>query len=331
MHITPSRTGKLLFSLGLALVLAGCGGGGGGGSAAGGAGTGALSLGITDAPVDDLYQVWVTFTAVIIQPADGGERITVDVTDASGNGKMIELKSLGQGNSEMLLDEYPLPAGNYSGMRLVIDPDPAKTYVIVEEGGAQLAVDCSSCDESHLKLNRSFSIEEQGWIAFTIDFDLRKSITLRQRNKPDPQDFDYKLRPTLRIMDAKLASSYLYGTVTDSRSVQAEPANPAECIVYVYQGGADVVDPDDICTDPDPTVCPEADRPLTEAEVALNLDSGMYEYRTGYLYPDVYTVALVCGDDDPLVDEDLVFIGEDTVDASVAGGAAHDFELVDPI
>jgi hypothetical protein len=78
-------------------------------------------------------------------------------------------------------------------------------------------------------------------------------------------------------------------------------------------------------------ICPEADRPLTETNVDLSLDSGMYEYRTGFLYPDIYTVALVCEDDDPLVDDDLEFIGEDTVDASVPGGAPHDFELMDPL
>jgi hypothetical protein len=231
----------------------------------------------------------------------------------------------------MLLEEYPLPVGDYSWLRLVIDPDPARTYVIVDEGGAQLALDCSSCDESHLKLHRRFRIEEEGWIAFTIDFDLRKSMTLRPRNKPDPQDFDYKLKPSLRILDTELASSYLYGTVTDSRSVAADPAHPGECTVYVYQGGVDVIEPDDICTDPDAAVCPAGDRPLTAAEVMLDPLTGLYSYRSGFLYPDVYTLALECEDDDPLVDENPLFFGEAGVDATVPGGARHDFELVDAI
>jgi hypothetical protein len=318
------RTGFLLkrvvFVAAMALLLAACGGGGGGDGGGGGAAplanTGALSLGITDAPVDDLYAVWVTFTSVIIQPADGSDRIVVDVTDDQGNGKSIELKALGQGKTEMLLDEYPLPAGDYSWVRLVIDP--LKTYVVEDEGGAELLLDCPSCTKSGLKLNRPFNMEARGWVAFTIDFDLRKSITLRQRNKPNPQDYDYMLRPTLRILDTEIASAFIHGTVTDVRSEQSNPDTPAGCMVYVYTGD---VETDDICmTQDDPPVdCPtDGARPHTEADVALDTDDGFYKYRTGFLYPDLYTLALVCEDDDPLLDEDLLFIGRVTVDAPAA-------------
>jgi len=313
----------------LILSLAGCGGGGAGaGGGGGGGGNGALSLGITDAPVDDLFEVWVTFTEVIIQPADGGSRIVVDVTDESGNGKSIELKSLGEGKTEMLLDKYPLPAGDYSWVRLVIDP--AKTYVVENEGGAQLLLDCPSCTQSGLKLNRPFNMEAKGWVAFTIDFDLRKSITLRQRNKPVPQDFDYLLRPTLRILETEIASAFIHGMVMDVRSEQSSPDNPGGCTVYVYTG--DVMT-DDICmtTDDPPVECPsDGSRPLTTADVALDMDSGLYDYRTGFLYPDLYTVALVCEDDNPLLDENLLYIGTATVDAPAAAfGTQHDFLLED--
>lgn len=313
---------------GLALLLAGCGGGGGGGSASGTAGS--LSIGITDAPVDDLYQVWVAFTRVIIQPAGGGDRIVVDVRDDQGNPKMIELKSLGSGQSEMLLNEYPLPQGDYSWARLEIDP--LQTYVIVNEGGQHLLLDCPSCApaQSGLKLNRPFHMEADGWVAFTIDFDLRKSITLRQRNKPNPQDYDYKLRPTLRILDTEIASSFLYGTVTDTRTEPANPADPTGCAVYVYEG--DVV-PDDICLTEDvpPQDCasPGA-RPALEADVSLNTDSGLFEYRTGFIYPGLYTLALVCQTDDPALDEDPTFHDVTLVEA-IAGpyGTRQDLELAD--
>jgi len=314
---------------GMALLLAGCGGGGGGSSSTSGT-AGALSIGITDAPVDDLYQVWVAFTRVIIQPAGGGNRIVVDVTDDLGNPKMIELKSLGSGQSEMLLNEYPLPQGDYSWARLEIDP--LQTYVIVNEGGQHLLLDCPSCspDQSGLKLNRPFHMDAEGWVAFTIDFDLRKSITLRQRNKPNPKDYDYKLRPTLRILDTEIASSFLYGTVTDTRTEPANPADPYGCAVYVYKGD---VEPDDICLTADvpPQDCasPGA-RPELEADVALNSGTGLFEYRTGFIYPGLYTVALVCENDDPALDEDLGFNGVATVDAIAgANGTRHDFELAD--
>jgi hypothetical protein len=304
---------NFLFAAGMALLLAGCGGGGGSASGT----TGSLSIGITDAPVDDLYQVWVAFTRVIIQPAGGGGRIEVDVTDDQGNPRMIELKSLGSGQSEMLLNEYPLPEGDYSWMRLEIDP--AQTYVIVNEGGDQLPLDCPSCTQSGLKLNRPFHVDAEGWVAFTIDFDLRKSITVANNG--------YKLRPTLRIVDAQIASSFLYGTVTDPSS----PTGPSGCAVYVYEG--DVV-PDDICvpSDAQPQNCANSGaQPVLEADVKLDAESGYYEYRTGYMYPGLYTLALVCESDDPGVDQDLTFNGVAVVNA-LAGpdGTPHDFDLADP-
>jgi len=323
-----SRMLDFMTAAAIALLLAGCGGGGGGGSASGTAG--ALSISITDAPVDDLYQVWVAFTRVVIQPADGGDRIVVDVRDDQGNPKMIELKSLGSGQSEMLLNEYPLPQGSYSWARLEIDP--LQTYVIVEEGGQQLLLDCPSCvpDKSGLKLNRPFHMEADGWVAFTIDFDLRKSITLRQRNKPNPRDYDYKLRPTLRILDTEIASSFLYGTVTDTRSEPVNPSDPSGCAVYVYAGN---VTPDDICLTPDvpPQDCasPGA-RPALEADVSLNAGSGLFEYRTGFIYPGPYTLALVCESDDPALDEDPAFHDVTFVEA-IAGpyGTRQDLQLSD--
>ena len=57
---------------------------------------------------------------------------------------------------------------------------------------------------------------------------------------------------------------------------------------------------------------------------------GMYAYRTGYLYPDTYTVALTCEDDPANTDEDLTFIGKASFYAdTVPEGARHDFALAD--
>jgi hypothetical protein len=323
IHLTDF--GKPLAAAGLALLLTACGGGGGGSAGSGGG----FSLSLTDAPVTDLDKVCVTFTGVIVHPADGSDNILVDVTDgedspgcrdAGTDSKTLDLKSLSEGNSVMLVDEHPLPGGDYSWIRLVVDPD--NTYVVVDEGGGELLLDCSSCDESHLKLNRSFNIEAEGWVAFTIDFDLRKSITLRNRNKPDPQDFDYKLRPTLRIVDTEIASSFIWGFVTDSRT------EPTDCAVYVYEGD---VTPDDICMTRDAQEgqidCPsDGARPYMSANV---IPGGTdYDYRTGFLYPGIYTVALMCDYDAPDEDDDLLFYDTTLVNAVAgANGTQQDLEL----
>jgi hypothetical protein len=56
----------------------------------------------------------------------------------------------------------------------------------------------------------------------------------------------------------------------------------------------------------------------------LDTNTGLYAYRTGYLYPDTYTVALLCEDDLSDVDDAVTFLGEAQVDA-VAGENDHPF------
>jgi hypothetical protein len=335
----------------MTLLLTACGGGGGG-SSSGGSGT--LSMSITDAPVidDDIAQVWVRVTDVIVH-SDGGDDTPQPVTDGTHPWIDINLKDLTNGKT-MLLGEFDLPAGHYSWIRLVIDPD---NTLIVErtvnglpdgEGNSETddtlydpaKLDCSSCDESHLKLVKSFTIENGGWQNFTIDFDLQKSLTLQlpQSEKRRP-DYAYKLRPTLRIIDAELAGTFIWGSVADTRATKEDPADPTGCDVYVYSGDEATVIPDDMCIPADEFdhSCDAVNnqRPLTTADVINN--GGTFEYRTGSLYPGIYTVAMVCpaNADDPSTDDELVYIGEQEVDASMDPpdglGSEANFVLADPI
>ena len=350
----------------MALLLTACGGGGSSDSATGSSG---LSLSITDAPVnvDEISEVVVRFTKVIVHPEEG-ENIEYDVFNPANPSEKyldIELTQLTEG-VRVLLGEIVLQPGNYQWVRLEVDL--AGTHVKeVETGDAEYPMDCPSCapEQSGLKLNRPFTIEEEGWVAWTIDFDLLKSLTMHPEYLKTGKN-KYKLRPTLRIIDTELASAFIYGTVTDNRSETFEPA-PDACMVYVYEGAGVV--PDDICfiTDNPPVECNPADsdpagsgdRPILEAKVKAEDDlmgGYIYTYQTGFLYPDslpvppgstdypvppeddtdllhdgVYTVALLCVDpmDDRDVDEDFAYIGVAQVEAWLPGGWPHDFEIVD--
>jgi len=178
----------------------------------------------------------------------------------------------------MLLGEIPLEAGDYSWIRRVIDPD--NTHII-ETGGGDYLVECPGCTRSGFKLNRSFTIDANGWISFTIDFDLRKSISLTQPNKPIREDFDYRLCPILRILETQLASSYIHGDVADPRPDKTDPVAPDGCRVYVDDGDMVTITPDDICLDPDTGICPPADRPLLETPVVYDVSGGGYSYNSG--------------------------------------------------
>ena len=103
MNTMISTLNKLLAATVMALLLVACGSGGGGSS--GGSTSGAtaapassgVTLRLTDAKVNSLEEVWVTFTEVIFQPADGRDRfthvfdepITVELTRLAGGGKRL--------------------------------------------------------------------------------------------------------------------------------------------------------------------------------------------------------------------------------------------------
>jgi hypothetical protein len=323
----------------VALMLTACGDGDGGSS------SGGLSLSITDAPVlnEDIAEVIVCFTDVIIHPSDGSPDIVRDVTNGIDPCRAINLKELTNGNS-VLLGEFDLPAGDYSWIRLDIDPNET---VIVERtiNGVpdedelpeppteadtiydSAKLDCSSCDQSHLKLNRNFTIENTGFIKFTIDFDLHKSLTLQlpQSEKPRP-DYAYKLRPTLRIIDTELASTFIWGSVTDTLATSGDKG---VCRVYTYTGDILTVVPDDMCNDGCTAGLTAGDRPLNIAEV----NDVSFEYQTGSLLPGTYTVALFCVADVANSDEALDYIGVQEVTtegASPSGYGPVDFDLSDP-
>jgi len=326
----------------MGLLLSACGGGG---SSGGSGGSGTLSLNVTDAPVlnEDIAEVRVRFTNVIIHRSGGDADIMEPVTDGTNPWIDIDLKDLTKGKT-MLLGEFDLPAGGYSWIRLDIDPD---NTVIVERDVVgepdevdnsepdtlypPKLLDCSSCDESHLKLVRSFTIENAGWQNFTIDFDLQKSLTLQlpQSVKPRPDDA-YKLRPTLRILDVGLAGTFIWGSVTDNLPTGGDPS---ACSVYTYTGDMLTVEPDDICSDGCVPGLAPGDRPLDIALVE-GPAGGPFGYRTGSLYPGTYTVALFCVLDDPAADEALVYTGEQEVDATLTPpdglGSEADFDLSDP-
>ena len=279
-----------------ALMLTACGGSDGGGDG-GGSSSGGLSLNITDAPVlnEDIAEVIVCFTDVIIHPSDGSPDIERDVTNGIDPCRAINLKELTNGNS-VLLGEFDLPAGDYSWIRLDIDPnetvivertvngvpdedEPPEPPTEADTIHDSAKLDCSSCDQSHLKLNRNFTIENTGFINFTIDFDLHKSLTLQlpQSEKPRP-NYAYKLRPTLRIIDTELASTFIWGSVTDTLPTGGDKG---VCRVYTYTGDILTVVPDDMCNDGCTAGLNAGDRPLNIAEV----NDASFEYRTGSLLP----------------------------------------------
>jgi len=302
------------------LAVAGCGGSDGG---SGGASTGTLSLQITDAAVDTAEHVYIQFSGLEIQSADG-KRTTLyycqDPADATKTvlkdtacttppaPKQLDLLALNGGQAEALLNDFTLPSGHYSWIRLMVDTaDPLDSYIVVLRTRYELTI--ASGDETGLKLNRGFDVPADGSADFTIDFDLRKSVHVTGTG-------EYMLRPTLRMVDNVMVGA-IAGTVDNTlMTVTCDPVNDHPA-VYVFEGSG--VTPDDI-----DGIAPD---PVTTASVKLDSNDGMYKYMAAFLEAGSYTIAFTCdaAADDPIVDNTLTFSGTTTVTVTANNTLTHNF------
>lgn len=300
--------------LAFGLLVAGCGS-----SSSPGANTGVLSVRITDAAVDGAEHVYVQFHGLEIQSANGTRTtlyycqdpanaantiVSTSTCSALPAPKQIDLLALSGGQAEVLLNGFVLPAGQYSWIRLMVDTAGIHDSYIVVAGGADYELTIPSGAETGLKLNSGFVVPAGGSADFTLDFDLRKSITVTGTG-------EYILRPTLRMVDSTTVGA-IAGTV--SASLVPAGCTPA---VYVYTGAG--VTPQDIAG--------TASDPVTTAMVKLDTGSGEYRYEAAFLPAGDYTVAYTCQAalDDPTVSDGLLFSGTATVSVTADTITVHNF------
>lgn len=284
-------------------LMTACSGGGSSGSA-----SGTFSLAVTDAPVDSAVAVVVEFTGVSIKPADG-EVIEFNFTEP----RQIDLLQLQGSLSDGLVSDQEVPAGNYEWVRLHVNAenDGVLDSYIERDDGTQQELRIPSGSQSGLKLVRGFTIAAGGAADFTVDFDLRKSIT-------DPGGMPSAiLKPALRLVD-NLTVGSIEGSVSfDLINAQcADPIND-DGSVYVFTG-ADLTPMD---------VQGSATDPIASALV--NLVDESYIYEVGFLPEGSYTVAYTCdaGTDDPEAADTLNFIGAKTVVVVADMPSSADFDL----
>ena len=287
-----------------AVLITACGGGGGGSD------TTQFSLAITDAPVDGADSVVVEFTGVELQPSGGGGRLLFELTPA----RSVDLLTL-QGNaSEILLNAVEVPAGAYSFLRLAVNAEKGVLdSFITFPGQDPVSLYVPSGSQSGLKLVSGFVVAQGSLADFTVEFDLRKAVN-------DPQGFpDYRLRPALRMVN-NLEVGSISGSV-DALLLADEACtngidNDTGNAVYVYEGP-------DVVADDEGSV----GAPLASAAVVTDGDSGQSTYTVGFLIGGTYTVALTCqaSDDDPTMDDDIVFSATATVVVEAGSDTGHDF------
>lgn len=263
-------------------------------------GTGKVSIGIKDAPIDGAMAVVVSFTGIELK-AYSGETITRTFTTP----RTIDLLTLQGAKTSLLLDGETVTGGKYDWLRLKVDL--STSYLTNSSGRHNLTI--PSGGESGLKVINGFTVPQDGSLALTIDFDLRKSIL-----EPSQTGGAYRLKPVLRLVQND-KTGHIKGTVPNSR------VNGSGCgtaAVYLFEGSNIIADDlDGILADP-------SDSSL----VKLNNSSGNYEYELGFLNAGSYTLAFTCKanlDNPENNDTGVIFSG--TTNVTVTAGATTSYNF----
>lgn len=282
-------------------------------SSSGGDGLGSLTLGVTDAPVDEALAVVVEFTGVHLKGQNGDDPVTVIEFEQP---KVIDLLDLQGPNNELLVEDFSLAAGDYQWIRLQvvangeytepeagdIDGHGVGSYLERESAGGgteKVPLRVPSGSQNGLKLVDGFRIDDFGKTRFTIDFDLRKAI-----HDPVGQDY-FELRPALRMVETETVG-HISGFIdpllleSDTGCLGAEPDDLEGVAVYAFLAGQAVEDMQST----------EGLGPLTTALVSY--DNNAYQYAFGFLDSGEYILALSCDAelDDSDSDDDITFLSQ---------------------
>ena len=294
----------------------------------GSGGSGSLSLGVTDAPVDDAEAVVVAFTAVELLDAEGEVALRLDLDQT----QQVDLLEQQGDNQFFLIQDEQIPVGVYEEVRLIV-ADQANascndaqsnpqhpSYITID--GTDFPLIVPSGGESGLKVRGPLTIAAGGRAAYTVDFDLRKSIAERGATGC------YNLRPVLRVVDnaqvGTLRGSINPALLADSSCI-ADPVTGRGAAVYVYAGAG--VTPDDFDgTNPDPLTTA-----LLKPQLVGDDQLTGFSYEVGFLLEGDYTVALSCqaGNDLPAPsDDDIAFLQPTDVTVVRDTTVTVDFDVV---
>ncbi|MEZ9606958.1 DUF4382 domain-containing protein [Vibrio cyclitrophicus] len=288
-------------------ALVGCGGDSGSSSS-----TTPITLSVSDAPVDDVKDVTVTFSKVALLPIQGGTTLVYDVYKTDENGDYVDENGdpLPDGEDPIPLsvnlldyqgsDALPLienevvPVGSYKLCVFANDGDhPTHPSYVVENDDSirELTVKGNgACPQGVgkednagvLYFNDSFNVNQQS-NDFVVEFDLRRGL---KNSSTFP---DYTIQRTSVSLINTVETGNIEGTVSSTTFAACNPTNDNTYVqsVYLYEGNVDKADMA-------PIGGSDEVKPITSASVAMNEAQTNYEFSLGFIDPGTYSLGYTC-------------------------------------
>jgi len=184
MYVKMARVAVFLLSFCLLLFLFNCGD-----DATAPDNKGVLRILLTDKPLDNVQNVYVTISSIELhRSANGGE--DAETISLPPPGSPIDLLAL-QGKEE-LLSSYSLDDGHYTHIKLFVSEGS-----VVLDTGEEYELTIPS---GKVTIPVPFTIEGGKITAVKLDFDAEKSVKVTQTGGADPK---YILRPGIKVVSVQ--------------------------------------------------------------------------------------------------------------------------------
>ncbi|WP_299692138.1 DUF4382 domain-containing protein [uncultured Vibrio sp.] len=271
-----------------------------------------ITLSVSDAPVDDVKDVTVTFSKVALLPQQGGSPLVYDVYKTDENGDYVDENGdpLSEGEDPIplsvnlldyqgsdalsLIENEVIPVGSYKLCVFANDgdhpTDPSYVVENVDDTIRELSVKGDgACPQGVGKVdnagvlyfNNSFDVNQQS-NDFVVEFDLRRGL---KNSSTFP---DYTIQRTSVSLINTVETGNIEGTVALSTYDTCNGGdNTFVQSVYLYEGNVEQADMA-------PIGGSDEVKPITSASVTINQAQTNYEFSLGFIDPGTYSLGYTC-------------------------------------
>ncbi|TOD41565.1 DUF4382 domain-containing protein [Vibrio parahaemolyticus] len=310
-----------------------------------------VTLSVSDAPIDDVSEVVITYSKVAFLPLDGGSPQIFEVykTDEEGNyvdengdpipdGEdplplSVNLLNYQGSDVQELVEDEVIPSGNYKLCVFANDGDHPDypSYVIDEATGNQIPLTVKgdgACPQGVGKepnsgvlfFNNTFAVNPDN-NEFVVEFDLRRGL-----KDGTGQNEGYSIQRTSVTLINTVTTGEIQGDVAAQTYADCEidtsSTNDYAHAVYLYKGSVAKEDMGPFAGEDGKTT------PIAAANVVPDMEQVNYEYEFGFVEPGTYSVGYTCTANDDseegIVAGETFSIYQATSGLTVSAGADTD-------